>query len=153
MTCQAIITLNIMRTLHMDPSKSAYHQLHGNKYDWNAHSMALPGARAVIYEGPDNITSWGARGTNIWYCCPAINHYHNCKFYVPATRAYRTSGSFHLFPQHYLLPKFTLGQDASEVYDELVESIQNMKTCKFETAQEDGEGAKHPLHYPNRNTN
>ena len=39
----AIITLNILRTSHMDPSKSAYHQLHCHKYDWNAHTMTPSG--------------------------------------------------------------------------------------------------------------
>ena len=89
--------------------------------------MASPGTRAVIYEGPDNRTSWGARGTDAWYCSPSLDLYRNCNFYVPATRAYQMAGSFDLFPQHYLLPKFTPNQHASEVYDELVKSIQNMK--------------------------
>ena len=42
-------------------------------------------------------------------------------------RTYQTSGSFDIFPQHCLLPEFTPNQHASEVYDELIESIQNMK--------------------------
>ena len=41
-----------------DPTKSAYHQLNGQKYDWNAYPMAPPGTRAVIYEDPDARTSW-----------------------------------------------------------------------------------------------
>ena len=58
----ATITLNLIRTSHIDPTKSAYHQLHGHKYDWNSHSMAPPGTRAVIYLDHDNMSSWGARG-------------------------------------------------------------------------------------------
>ena len=42
-------------------------------------------------------------------------------------RVYRTSCSFDLFQQHCLLPEFTPNQYASEVCDELIESIQNMK--------------------------
>ena len=64
---QAIITLNLVRTSRIDPAKSAYHQLHGRKYDWNSHPMAPPGTRAVIYLDPDNRTSWGARGLDAWY--------------------------------------------------------------------------------------
>ena len=37
---QAVITHNILRTSHIDPTKSAYHQLNGHKYDWNAYPMA-----------------------------------------------------------------------------------------------------------------
>ena len=45
---QSVITLNLIRTSHIDPTKSAYHQLHGHKYNWNNHPMAPPGTRAVI---------------------------------------------------------------------------------------------------------
>ena len=86
--------------------------------------MAPPGTRAVIYEDPDSRTAWGARGTDAWYCGPSFDHYRNCIFYVPETRSFRTSGSFDLFPQHYLLPEFTPEQNAAEVQDEIHESIQ-----------------------------
>ena len=43
------------------------------------------------------------------------------------TKAYRTSGSFDLFPAHFMLPTFTPTQHDNEVYDELIESIQAMK--------------------------
>ena len=35
LTEQAIITLNLLRTSRIDPTKSAYHQYYGHKYDWN----------------------------------------------------------------------------------------------------------------------
>ena len=123
---QAVVTLNLLRTSHIDPSKSAYHQLNGHKYDWNSYIMAPPGTRAVIYEDPDSRTAWGARGTDAWYCGPSFDHYRNCIFYVPETRSFRTSGSFDLFPQHCLLPEFTPEQHAAEVQDELHESIQRL---------------------------
>ena len=61
--------------------------------------MAPLETRAVVYEDPDSRTSWGARGTDAWYCGPLMGHYCNCKFDIPKTRAYRISGSFDLFPQ------------------------------------------------------
>ena len=72
---QATITLNLIRTSRIDPTKLAYHQLHGHKYDWNSHPMAPPGTRAVIYLKPDSSTSWGARGLDAWYCGPVFDHY------------------------------------------------------------------------------
>ena len=39
MTEQALITLNLLRTSRIDPTKSAYHQVMGHKYDWNAHPL------------------------------------------------------------------------------------------------------------------
>ena len=46
---------------------------------------------------------------------------------MPETRSYRTSGSFDLFPQHCLLPKFTPKQHANEVHDELMDAIQKLE--------------------------
>eukprot|EP00804_Cyclotella_cryptica_P003417 CCRYP_018563-RA/>CCRYP_018563-RA protein AED:0.22 eAED:0.19 QI:0/0/0/1/0.33/0.25/4/0/1155 len=126
MTEQAIITLNLLRTSRIDPSKSAYHQLHGHRYNWNAYPLAPPGTKAVIYDSPTTRTSWGTRGLDAWYCGPAFDHYRNMKFYVPSTKAYRVSGSYDLFPQHCILPTFTPAQHTQEVLRELFESLQTL---------------------------
>ena len=127
LTHQATITLNLLSTSRIDPTKSAYEQIHGAKYDWNKHAMAPPGTRAIMYEAPDSRASWGPRGTAAWYCGPELDHYRNCKFYVPETRSYRTSGSFDLFLQHCLLSEFTLKQHANEVHGELIDAIQKVE--------------------------
>eukprot|EP00804_Cyclotella_cryptica_P016363 CCRYP_009915-RA/>CCRYP_009915-RA protein AED:0.19 eAED:0.12 QI:0/0/0/1/0/0/2/0/920 len=118
--------LNLLRTSRIDPSKSAYHQLHGHRYSWNAYPLAPPGTKAVIYELPTTRRSWGTRGLDAWYCGPAFDHYRNMKFYVPSTKAYRVSGSYDLFPQHCILPTFTPAQHTNEVHRELFESLQTL---------------------------
>ena len=129
---QAATTLNILRKSRIDPTKSAFHQLNGHKYDWNAFPMAPPGTRAVIYISADARTSWGARGINAWYCGPSTNHYRNFIFFIPETGSYRISGSFDFFPQHCLLREFTPIQHTREVLAELIESVQklNQQTSK-----------------------
>jgi len=62
LTEQAIITLNLLRTSRIDPTKSAYHQLHGHRYDWNKWPMAPPGTRALLLIDPTTRESWGTRG-------------------------------------------------------------------------------------------
>ena len=52
LTEQALITLNIVRTSRINPSKSAYHQLHGPRYSWNKYPMAPPGTRAILLVNP-----------------------------------------------------------------------------------------------------
>ena len=59
---QAQTTLSILRQSRINPAILAYEQLHGKKYDWNAHPMAPPGTRAVIYSNAVTRTSWGPRG-------------------------------------------------------------------------------------------
>ena len=80
LTPQAEITLNLVRTSRMDPTKSAYHLFHGKQYDWNKYPMAPPGTKAVIYLDPKTRRLWGARGLDAWYCGPSLHHYRNCKF-------------------------------------------------------------------------
>ena len=41
-TTQAAITPNLLRKSRIDPTKSAYEQLHGRKYNWNAYPMVPP---------------------------------------------------------------------------------------------------------------
>ena len=98
LTEQGFITLNLCRTSRRDPTKLACHSLYGKRYDWNAHPMAPPGTRAVVYENPNRRTSWGTRALDAWYCGPALDHYRNCKFFIPETGAYHTSGSYELYP-------------------------------------------------------
>jgi hypothetical protein len=87
LTEQAVITCNILRRSRINPDISAYEQLHGHKYDWNAHPLAPPGTRAIIHSSTLTRTSWGPRGIDAWYCGPALDHYRCNHFYVPETRA------------------------------------------------------------------
>ena len=123
MATQAVITCNILRRSRLNPELSAYEQLHGKKYDWNAHPLAPPGTRAVIYEAPANRASWAPRGVDAWYCGPALEHYRCCHFYVPDTRAMRISGTYELYPTHCLLPTLSHLQHTDEVFNELLRSI------------------------------
>ena len=88
--------------------------------------MAPPVTRAVIYVSAEGRPSWGARGIDAWFCGPSMDHYRNCIFFIPETGSYRISGSFDLFPQHFLLPEFTPIQHTQEVLAELTESVQKL---------------------------
>ena len=122
-TEQAVITCKTLRTSCIDPRKSSYHQLHGNRYDWNSFPMDPPDTRAVLYLEPDIRYSWGTRGIDAWYCGPAQDHYRCKFFYVPETRSYRTSGSFDLFPQNFSLPDMSPEEHSNAVHKELIHSI------------------------------
>ena len=120
---QAEITCNILRRSRLNPTISAYHQLHGHKYNWNAHPLAPPGTRAVIHVSPTLRTAWGPRGVDAWYCGPALDHYRCHHFYVPDTRAMRISGTYELYPQHCHLPTLSQSQHLHQVIRELLRGI------------------------------
>ena len=124
LTLQAVITCNILRRSRITPDISAYEQLHGAKYNWNAHPMAPPGTRAVIHSSPLTRTSWGPRGIDAWYCGPSENHYRCNLFYVPDTRAMRISGSFELYPVHCQLPTLSPAEHTTQVVQELIRCLE-----------------------------
>ena len=127
---QAEITCNILRRSRIDPTISAYEQLHGHKYDWNAHPLAPPGTRAVIHVSPTIRTSWGPRGISAWYCGPALDHYCCHHFYVPETRSMRISGTYELYPQHCSLPSLTQQQHLHQVINELLRGMLHLPRHK-----------------------
>jgi hypothetical protein len=129
LTQQVVTTLNLLRPSRIDPTKSAYEALHG-PYDWNRFPLAPPGCKAIIYEAPESRTSWGSRGTDVWYLGPLLDHYRCNHYFVPETQAYRISKSAELFPQHCQVPFFLWNEHLQEVLDELVTTLQEMKPNK-----------------------
>jgi hypothetical protein len=83
-TPQVIKTLNMMRTLRVDPIKSAYKIFNG-PYDWNHYPLVPLGYNAVIYKDGDTRGSWASRGVEGWYLSPSIDHYRCNLYYVTET--------------------------------------------------------------------
>ncbi|KAL7425608.1 hypothetical protein ACHAXH_000191, partial [Discostella pseudostelligera] len=127
---QAEITCNLLRRSRIDPTISAYHQLHNKPYDWNFNPLAPPGTRAIIYNPPQLRTSWGPRGIDAWYCGPSLDHYRGCKFYIPETRGFRISATYQLFPTHCKLPTLSPMEHIKEVIAELKRCLHNKASRK-----------------------
>ena len=127
---QAEITCNLLRRSRIDPTISAYHQLHNKPYDWNFNPLAPPGTRAIIYNPPQLRTSWGPRGIDAWYCGPSLDHYRGCKFYIPETRGFRISATYQLFPTHCKLPALSPTEHIKEVIAELKRCLHNKASRK-----------------------
>ncbi len=65
LTPQIQDTLNLLRALHIDPSKSAYETLKG-PYNWNRYPLAPLGCKAVVYKDGNTGGSWALRGVDTW---------------------------------------------------------------------------------------
>ena len=115
---QAQDTLNLMRQSRVDPTKSADKVLEG-PYDWNKYPLTPPGCKAIIHEAAESRASWAPRGVDAWYLHPSKDHYRCNKFYVPETRAYRTSGSAEYYPQHCSNPNFSPAEHIKELKEEV----------------------------------
>jgi hypothetical protein len=125
---QAVITCNTLRRSRINPHISAYEQLHGNKYNWNAHPMAPPGTRAVIFNPPNLRSSWGPRALDAWYCGPSLDHYRCNLFYIPESRSMRVSGTYELYPTHCSMPTMSEHEHTYAVFQELIRCIKPLPT-------------------------
>ena len=93
LSTQAKLTLNLLSTSRIDPSKSTYKQLNRHKYNWNAHPLVPQETCAVIYSNAVTRISWGSRGLDAWYCSPFMDYYQCVHFFVPETGYMHVSGS------------------------------------------------------------
>jgi hypothetical protein len=102
---QAIITLNLLRSSHLNPRLvSAYEHLEGT-FDFNRTPLAPPGTKVVIHEKPKQRASWVVHGLDGWYFGPALDHYRCYKVYVTKTVATRITDTVECFPAQCPMPK------------------------------------------------
>ncbi|KAL7503953.1 hypothetical protein ACHAXN_001668, partial [Cyclotella atomus] len=129
----ARLSLNMLRTSRIDPTKSAYEVLEG-PHDFNRHPWAPPGCRAIIHEPANTRSSWGPRGTGAWYIPPAMDHYRSYLFYVPKTRAYRISASAQFFPAYWEVPSELPTEAAARTAAKLIAELQRHRLDKSPAA-------------------
>ena len=73
----------------------------------------------------------------IAYSGPAFHHYCNMRFYIQETKAYRTSATYDLFPQHFQLLTLSNQKHNNEVAKEWIESVQRLKNKPKKAAIKD----------------
>ena len=71
---QAELTVNLLRTSKLDPTKSAWEFLNG-PFNYDATPMGPPGCRVIAHAKGATRRSWDCRGIEGFYIGPAMNHY------------------------------------------------------------------------------
>ena len=100
---QVELTLNMLRFSPRDPKKSANQEVYGT-FDFNKTPLAPIGTKALIYDDPASRASWAPHATDGFYVGPAPDHYRCLRFYIPATRRFRFSDTWRLYPMHSQIP-------------------------------------------------
>ena len=118
------MTLNMLRTSRVDPSKSAYESLEG-KFDNNKTPLAPPGTKTLIYEAAARRAAWAPHAVDGWYLGPAMKHYRCGKYFVDRTRATRIASSVKLFPTHCRMPAIFEEDAKILAAKELVQKLAN----------------------------
>jgi len=85
---QAELTLNLLRGSQLDPTLSAWAQLHG-PFDFNQTPIAPPGMRIPIHEKPSVQGTWAPHAVDGWYLGPALHSYRCYTVWSKDTQAQR----------------------------------------------------------------
>jgi hypothetical protein len=96
----ALMPLNMLRTLRINPKLSAATHIFG-QYDFNRVPMAPPGTRIIAHETPCRRRTWAPHGQDGWYIGPALEHYLCYTVYITKTRSNRIVETVHFFPQKF----------------------------------------------------
>jgi hypothetical protein len=108
---QVELTLNMLRFSQRNPNKSANRKVYGS-FDFNKTPLAPLGTKTLIYDDPSSRASWAPHATDGFYIGLASNHYRCLQFYIPATRHFCFSNTWHLYSTHCQIP-VTLQHDLS----------------------------------------
>jgi hypothetical protein len=100
---QVELTLNMLCFSRWNPNTSANQEVYGS-FDFNKTPLAPLKTRALIYDDPASRASWPPHETDGYYVGPASNHYRCLRFYIPATRCFRFSDTWRLYPTHSQIP-------------------------------------------------
>lgn len=101
---QAEITINHLRPASNRPTKSAYSELHGTNFDFLAHPISPPGTKVIVFETPQQRTSFGPHGLHGFYVGPALAHYRCWNTYITKTKDFRISDTVEFFTEPYMVP-------------------------------------------------
>ena len=120
------MTLNMLQTSRQNNNKTTFEELHG-PFDFNKTPIAPLGTKALIYDDPDSRTSWAPHGTDAYYVSPALQHYRCLRFFTPDTRAFRTSGSYKLYPTHCKTPTISQADLTIQAANDLYKALSTPK--------------------------
>ena len=122
----AEMTLNLLRGSALNPSISAWHQLHGRPFDWDATPLAPPGTKALIHDRSTVRASWDVHGSDGFYIGTAMDHYRCWRILVTKTGAERISDTVQWFPKKTLMPGASLEELLTANLEELIMLIKKI---------------------------
>ena len=105
LTQQALITLNILRQSRLNPSISAYEEMHG-QFDSNKYELHPPGTRVITLDDPSERASFAQHGPEGFYVGPSLDHYRCHRIYIPSMGKTRISDSVAWLPSTPVVPKY-----------------------------------------------
>jgi hypothetical protein len=112
-----------MRASRLDPTKSAYEQVHG-VFDFNCTPLAPPGMKVMVHEKPHKRATWAPHASEGWYTGPAVEHYRFFSVWIPETRSMRVCNTVAWFPSTVPIPNVSPAEIIIEKLDVIQHTLQ-----------------------------
>jgi len=127
---QMELTLSHLRPFEDNRNISSFEGIHGRKYDFAAHPIAICGTPVYIYESSETRAAWSTHGVPGFYLGPVVDGYRTFNCWVTFTQSERRSDSVHFFPAPYRLP----GSSIEEVINGKLDKVQETLATSGDTA-------------------
>ena len=121
---QALITLNLLRSAHINPQLSAQELIFGT-FNYNRTPMAPPGTKILIHVKPSVRASWSPHGIDGWYLGPAMEHYRCYRVYATETAAERIADTIAWFPEHVKMPTASSSEVITAAAADIIHALQH----------------------------
>jgi hypothetical protein len=124
---QAELTLNLMRGSQLNPTLSAWAQVHGN-YDYNRTPLRPPpGCPVLAHEKSAARTTWSPYALDGWYTGPALDSYRCYRIWIWETRDVRVCDTVTWFPTKVVMPKSSSTDMILASLRDIAHALQNLE--------------------------
>jgi len=120
------ITINLLRQ-GSHPQISAYEDMMGKPFDWEAHPMAPFGTKVVTHDKPENRKSWDAHGQVAYYVGPNLEGYRQYKVWVTSTNAMRSTDTVAWHSERFKIPACTPIDHLAMAIEHLAEALHRIE--------------------------
>jgi len=97
------MTLNLLRTLRINPRLSAWSQVHGT-FDFNRTPLPPPGTDVLVHEKPSLRGTWSPHAVDGWYLGLATLHYRCYRVWILKTTSERIADTVVWFSTKVSMP-------------------------------------------------
>ena len=122
---QIDLSVNIVRACRQNPKLSAWAATEGD-FHFDSTPIAPPGTAMLMYERPENRSSFGHNAKKAWYIGPCLDHYRTFKGILPSTGKERMSDTVKMKHHAIAIPSLTPADRILEAAKQLDRALKQL---------------------------
>ena len=122
---QIDLSVNIVRACRQNPKLSAWAATEGD-FHFDSTPIAPPGTAMLMYERPENRSSFGHNAKKAWYIGPCLDHYRTFKGILPSTGKERMCDTVKMKHHAIAIPSLTPADRILEAAKQLDLALRQM---------------------------